>query len=76
MTKDELKALKVGDRVRWVSPGGSADGEVVERLKGGYFRIRWYDKQTEVLNPRSGHDRTRAKNIMVVRDGGAEEKTP
>lgn len=68
MTSEELKNLKVGDKVRWVSLGGTADGEVVERLKGGLFRIRWYDEYTEVLNPRNGHDRTSAKNIKLVRD--------
>ncbi len=67
MTREELKNLKVGDVVRWVSASGTADGKVIERLKGGHFRIRWYDAYTEVLNPRNGHDRQRAKNIQVVK---------
>lgn len=66
MTRDELRSLKVGDRVRWVGRGEQVNGEVVERLKGGYPRIAWQDGLTEVLNPRNSGDRARAKNIALV----------
>lgn len=68
MNHEELNNLKVGDKVKWVGLGGSASGEVVERLKGKYFRVRWDDGHTEILNPRSGHDQKRAKNIELAKE--------
>lgn len=66
MNAAELRGLKVGDRVRWVSPGGSCDGVVTEKVRG-MARIRWADAQSELIGWRSSHDRARGKNIVLVK---------
>lgn len=67
MTRDELRELKPGDRVRWVSenPSETSDGEVVEK-RNGYNRIRWADGAVEILGWRSGVDRERGRNIVKI----------
>lgn len=66
MTKDELRNLKVGDRVRWVSLGGNADGTVVEKSHG-FAHIKWDDGAAKlVIGWRSQFDRDKGKNLVLL----------
>lgn len=67
MDRHQLRALKVGDRVRWERPDSSdrTEGEVVAKAHG-QARIRWADGQEEWLGWRSEVDRARGRNIALV----------
>jgi hypothetical protein len=63
MSRDELRNLKVGDRVRLSQPGGASTGTVVEKHHGVAF-IVWDDGGGRwSLNWRAKWDRERARNI-------------
>jgi hypothetical protein len=66
MTRDELRDLKVGDRVRWSKPGDECDGTVAEK-KYGFAHITWDDgAKVMVIGWRSKDDRARGKNITKL----------
>lgn len=66
MTTTELKELKVGDRVRWVSEAGHADGTVVEK-KHGVATILWDDGVTKLcIGWRSSFDREKGKKLVKL----------
>lgn len=67
MSKDELRNLKVGDKVRWVSLGGECDGVVVEKSHG-FAHIVWADGKGGklVIGWRSQFDRDKGKNIVLL----------
>ncbi len=70
MTKDELRNLRVGDKVRWVGKGTDTDtvtdGWVFEKFMGR-SHIMWKDSISEWIGWRASDDRQRAKNIELVK---------
>jgi hypothetical protein len=66
VSKDELRALQVGDRVRWTAGDSPADGTVAEKRYGIVF-IHWDDGAAKmILNPQNGDDRLRARNLTKI----------
>jgi hypothetical protein len=71
MTKDELRDMKVGDRVRWVGGSDHCDGTITEK-KHGFARITWDDgAKVMVIGWRSNDDRARGKNIVKLAEAKA-----
>lgn len=64
MTIEQLRNLKVGDRVQWIKDGST--GTVTEK-KFGFSRIKWDDgvKDT-VIGWRSEVDRARGRNLQLL----------
>lgn len=67
MTREQMKAVAIGTRVKWVGAGGSALGTVTERLTGNRYRIVWDDGGgTRVIWHRDAVDREWCKRIEIV----------
>lgn len=68
MTKQELRDLAVGDRVRWTVSGSECNGTVVKKAYG-FAHIQWDDgAKTMIIGWRSKDDRARGRNLARLAD--------
>lgn len=66
MTKQELRDLKVGDRVRWNDLAGHVNGTVIEKSHG-VATIVWDDGVAKFrIGWRSDFDRQKGKKLSLL----------